>query len=245
MIPGFPLDGGRVLRSILWHFTDNLRRATHIASRIGSGFGLVLVGLGIFAVIGGNLGGVWSILIGLFIRHASKQGYQQVLIRQSLEGEPVRRFMNDQPVTVDPNKTVQELVDDYIYRYHYKLFPVVENDHLVGCVTLRQVREIPRDEWSQTPVGQIASDCDARNTVSADMDAMHALGRMNQSQVSRFMVVEEDRLVGIVALRDLLKFLSLKMELEDRSGLTGPGGMLPRRRQLDLPAEESSSPTGR
>jgi Zn-dependent protease/CBS domain-containing protein len=217
LIPAFPLDGGRVLRSILWGLKKNLRSATRISSKIGSAFGIFLIILGAFQFLRGNfIGGMWWFLIGMFLRGAAKTSYQQLLLRKALEGEPVKRFMKTDPVTVTPSLSVAQLVEDYIYKYHYKMFPIVEDtDRLVGCVTTKQVKEIPREEWNHRKLGEIAARCSAENTIGPQVDAMKALSIMSKTGVSRLMVTEGDRLLGIVALKDLLKFFALKVELEE------------------------------
>jgi Zn-dependent protease len=217
LIPGFPLDGGRMLRSALWYWKNNLRWATRIASQIGEAFGMVLILLGIIRVIlvGNFIGGMWLCLIGMFLRGAARQSYQQILMRHALEGEMVRRFMNTNPVTVSPAISVQQLVEDYIYKYHHKMFPVVDGGRLIGCISIQQVKETPRDRWSQRTVGQLVTSCSSENTVRPDDDAMKVLSMMNRTRASRLMVVDGDQLVGIIALKDLLKFFSLKVELEE------------------------------
>lgn len=217
LVPAFPLDGGRVLRSILWKVKGNLRWATRIASHVGVGFGVFLIVLGLFRVLAGNfIGGMWFFLIGMFIQSAAKMSYQQLVTRKALEGEPLKRFMKSDPVTVRPDMSVQRLVDDYVYRHHFKMFPVVENgDRLVGCVTTRQVKETPREEWEQRTVGDLAQSCSDANTIEPEADAVEALSRMRRNQASRMMVVENGRLVGVIALKDMLEFLSLKVELND------------------------------
>ncbi len=223
MIPGFPLDGGRVLRAALWHFKGNLQRATRTASSVGAGFGAVLIGLGILhLLLLDPIGGLWFILIGMFVRGAAKSGYQQVLIRQALQGEPVRRFMNSDPVTVPPSISVADLVENYVYRYHFKMFPVVDGERLAGCVSTQEIKKVPREQWSQRTVGELAAGCSETNTIAPDADAIEAFQRMNQYQVSRLMVVRDGTLQGILALKDLMKFLSMKLDLEgDNSvGLT-------------------------
>jgi Zn-dependent protease/CBS domain-containing protein len=218
LIPAFPLDGGRVLRSILWGARGNLRWATRISSTIGSAFGIGLIILGVFQFIYGNIiGGVWMFLIGMFLRNAAQMSYQQLLVRKALEGESVRRFMNVNPITVQDSITVAQLVDDYIYKYHYKMFPVLSGDRLVGCITTREVKEIPRENWTHETIREAASACSAENTISPNTDAIKALASMNQSGVSRLLVVEDGRLVGIVTLKDLLDFFSLKVELEEKN----------------------------
>ncbi len=217
LLPAFPLDGGRVLRSILWGAKGNLRWATRVSSAIGAAFGIGLIVLGIFQFISGNvIGGLWMFLIGLFLRNAAQMSYQQILVRKALEGEKVRRFMNTNPVTVQDSITVEHLVEDYIYKHHYKMFPVMSGDKLVGCITTRQVKEIPREAWSRETIREAASACSPDNTISPDTDAIQALARMNQGGVSRLLVVENGRLVGLVTLKDLLDFFSLKVELEEQ-----------------------------
>ena len=219
LIPAFPLDGGRILRSILWGWKGRLRWATRITSGIGSAFGLLLIALGVFTVVtqpGGFGAGLWLFLIGLFLRNAAQMSYQQLLLRRAFEGEPVSRFMQADPVTVPRGISVADLVHDYIYRYHFKMFPVVDDDgRLRGCVTTRQVRELAREEWERQTVGVLADQCDPVTTVGADTDAMQALSTMSRTGASRLMVVDGDRLLGILSLKDLLRFFSLKMELEE------------------------------
>ena len=217
LLPAFPLDGGRVLRSILWGAKGNLRWATRVSSAIGAAFGLGLIFLGVLRFISGDIiGGVWMFLIGMFLRNAAQTSYQQLLVRKALEGEPVRRFMNANPVTVPDSLTVAQLVEDYIYKYHYKMFPVMAGEKLAGCITTRQVKEIPREAWDRETIREAASPCSPENTISPGTDAIKALAMMNQSGVSRLLVVENGRLVGLVTLKDLLDFFSLKVELEEQ-----------------------------
>jgi Zn-dependent protease/predicted transcriptional regulator len=209
LFPAFPLDGGRMLRAALWSWKNNIRWATRVASRIGAGFGLLLI------IMGDFVGGMWSFLIGMFLRGAANMSYQQLLTRQALHGEPVSRFMEPNPITAPPAISIQELVEDYVYRYHFKMFPVVEGDRLVGCITTRQIKDIPREEWSNRTVGEVAEQCSGDNTIPSDADSLRALSTMSKTGASRLMVLDGDRLVGIVSLKDMLKFLSLKVELEE------------------------------
>jgi len=215
LIPAFPLDGGRVLRSVLWGLKDDLRWATGIASKIGGGFGFILISLGAINFFMGNiLGGVWLFLIGMFLRAASQTSYQQMVMRKALEGEPVRKFMVSDPVSVTPSLSLEDLVEDYIYRYHFKMFPVVDEGLLVGCVTLNQVKEVPRDERGRRKVQDLVKGCSEENAIGPDEDVMKALSLMKRMNKSRLMVVDAGRLVGIISLKDILGFLSLKVDLE-------------------------------
>lgn len=218
LLPAFPLDGGRVLRSILWKMKGNLRWATRIASRIGGGFALGMIFIGVLSFLSGNLiGGIWWFLIGMFLRNASQMSYRQVLIRRALEGEHVDRFMKPEIVTVSPSTSLEDLLNNYVYKHHFKMYPVVENGRLIGVISLSQLKEIPRDEWGRRTVGEIAERCTDGNTIDPGADAVKALERMGQSKKSRLMVVDRGNLVGILALKDMLDFLSIKLDFEPAS----------------------------
>lgn len=218
IIPAFPLDGGRVLRAALWSWKKDVRWATRVSSRIGSGFGLLLIILGVARMIGGDfIGGMWSLLIGSFLRTAAVMSYQQVVLHEALRGSSVRRFMKTDVVTVPREISVADLVENYFYKHHFKMFPVTAGEKLIGCVSTREVSRLPREEWQQQTVGAIAASCTPETSISADMDAIDALARMNKTRASRLLVTEGERLVGILTLKDLLRFLSLKIELEERT----------------------------
>lgn len=223
LIPAFPLDGGRVLRSILWQVKGNLRWATKISSSLGSAFGVVLIVFGLVSLLGGNIiGALWQVLIGMFLRNAAQMSYQQVLVRRALEGEPVSRFMNRDVITVPPSLTLDRLIDEFVYRHHHKMYPVTEGDLLIGCVTTREVQQVPREQWHETTVRDVAEQCGEDSTTTPDADAMEALTKLSRNGVSRMLVLTDGRLAGILSLKDLMKFISLKVELEgddDRSAL--------------------------
>jgi Zn-dependent protease/CBS domain-containing protein len=215
MLPAFPLDGGRVLRSGLWKLKNNLRWATKVSSQIGSAFGMALIILGGLNVLGGNLiGGVWWFLIGVFLRNASTGSYKQMEIRRALEGEHVSRFMKPDAVSVSSEVPVDQLVEDYFYKYQYKFFPVVDNSKLVGCINTQDIQQVPRGEWKEHKVGEIVHSCAPDNTVDPDADAVEVLANMSRTRKSRLMVVKGENLLGVVTLKDMLDFLSLKLDLE-------------------------------
>lgn len=215
MIPAFPLDGGRVVRSLLWMWKGELRWATRVASSLGSFFGLLLIMLGIVSIFMNNLiGGIWWFLIGMFLRNAASMSYKNILVREMLQGEPVTHVMKTDPVTVPRATPVSELVENYVYRHHHKMFPVIDDDRLIGCVSTKNIKELERDEWPRQTVGSIATPCDETNTISPQTDALHALSSMSRSGTSRMMVVENGQLLGILTLKDLMKFLQRKLELE-------------------------------
>jgi len=215
MVPAFPLDGGRVLRAALWHWKGSLRRATRVTTSLGSGFGIALIVLGLLNVLGGNfIGGIWWFILGLFVRGAAQMSYQQVLVRRGLEGIPVSRVMNNEPVSVGPDLRIAELVDDYVYRHHFKFYPVVEDERLVGCVSLDDIKTVPRDDWASTRVEDIMQDCSGDNTVGPDTEAIDLLQRMRPSDSGRLLVTRNGKLEGIVTRKDLLGFIAVKLDLE-------------------------------
>jgi predicted transcriptional regulator len=180
----------------------------------------------IYFIRGALLGGVWWALIGLFIRRASQMSYQRVLIRRALEGEIVARFMKRDPVTVPPDISISELVEDYVYKYHFKMYPVVEGGRLLGCISTKEIKEVPREDWRERKIMEVAQQCSPGNSIGPEADAITALSLMDKSRQSRLMVIENGRLVGLIALKDLLGFLAIKMDLSgevaERNLKSGP-----------------------
>jgi Zn-dependent protease len=215
LLPAFPLDGGRVFRALLWRRHGDLVRATRTAARVGTVFGAVLMGLGgVRVLLGDLLGGVWSFLIGLFLRQAADGSYQQVLVRRVLADEPVRKLMTVGPISVHPDVTLADFLNTYVYRYHHKLFPVQDNGHLVGVISTDQLRGVPRADWPFRKVSAVTVPLSDAATVTPDTGALQALGHMRQTGRSRLLVVDHGQLAGVLSVRDLLDFLALKLELE-------------------------------
>jgi Zn-dependent protease/predicted transcriptional regulator len=217
LIPAFPLDGGRVLRAILWGAWNDLRRATRVASSVGAGLGAGLMFLGVVQFfMGRSVGGIWTFIIGMFVRSAARSSYRQLLFRNALEGVPVRKFMVADAVTVKPGTTVEKLVDDYIYKYHFKMYPVVDGEDLVGCITLDQVKHLARADWASHNVGELARGCSPENTIRPDEDVMKALALMQRTGRSRLLVAEGGKLAGVISLKDIMGYIALKLDLEEQ-----------------------------
>ncbi len=214
LIPGFPLDGGRVLRSILWAIKKDIVWATRIASGIGSGFGVFLIVMGILSAFYNELlGGIWLCLIGLFLRGASRTSYKQLIIRKRLKGQKVCSFMITEPVTVLPTATIEEFIEGHIYRYHLALYPVVDKHiELIGFITPEEVKKIPREEWSERTVGETSLPCSSANTINPEAEATEAVSLMQKSGSETLMVVDGGRLAGVITLKDTLKILELRNE---------------------------------
>jgi CBS domain-containing protein len=216
LVPAFPLDGGRVLRSALWGMLGNLRRATYIASLCGQAFAWLLIAVGISNFVAGQIFyGLWLGLIGLFLNGAARSSYQQVVVRQMFRGERVSRFMNPRPIVVRPSLDLKSWVEEYVLRYHHKLFPVAANGAIEGVIATQALASFPREEWAKHSVGEaMRRDVQSLST-SAETDALKALGKMQRTGSSRLLVMDGDSLVGIVSLKDLLSFFDLKLELEN------------------------------
>ncbi len=216
LLPAFPLDGGRVLRSILWQLKSDLRWATRVSSYVGIFFAFFLIAYGFLRIAVGNLfGGMWMTLIGIFLHQAAHNSYRRLLVEKALEGESVERFMKSDPVVVSPSLSLERLVEDYIYQYQYKVFPVVESERLIGCVPVSRIKTVPREEWAHKTVGDLARPCSSENTVEPGMEAARLLSRMSETNNSRFMVVKDGRLLGMISVKDMLGFLSMKMSMEE------------------------------
>jgi Zn-dependent protease len=215
LIPAFPLDGGRVLRSVLWAATGSLRRSTRWAAFVGQGFAWLFFTFAVLLFFGGYVvQGIWIGVMGLFLYAAARGSYQQTVISEALRGEPVSRFMNPSPTVVPPSLGLRHWVEDYVYRFHRKTFPVASNGHLEGVISTSALENLPRDEWDRHSVGEVMSQDLQSLSISPSADALDALGRMQHTGSSRLLVTDGDRLLGIISLKDLLRFLELKLELE-------------------------------
>jgi Zn-dependent protease/CBS domain-containing protein len=229
LIPGFPLDGGRVLRSILWGISQNLRLATRWASWIGQFVAWIFIITGIAMVFGlslplfgtGFVSGLWMAFIGWFLNNAAVQSYQQVVIQDVLEGIPVSRLMQREPVAVHPDMSISQLVDGYIMQSDERSFPVMNDTQLVGLVSLEDIRKIPRSNWDTTQVSQIMTPSDKIEVVTPREDATQALDALNRRDVRQLPVIQDGHLVGMIRRRDILRWLQLQSEVH-------PGGMQPK-----------------
>ena len=215
LAPGFPLDGGRVLRAFLWGRWRDLRRATRVAAKVGIWLAFLLMGVGMVSILGGDLGtGIWWILIGLFLRNAAAGSYYELRTRELMRSRTVRDFMSGSPIAVNSNISLQQFVDDFVLRYHHEFFPVVDEGRILGSAGLEQLKAIPRNAWPTTTVGDVLAPISDRNAIEAQVGALAALRAMQQQKVSRLMVLDGGILVGILALKDLLKNLSLEVAVQ-------------------------------
>jgi len=217
MVPGFPLDGGRILRAAIWRKTGNVQKATRIASRIGSVFAIVLMIYGVVNLfVGQFIGGLWLIFIGFFLRQAAQSSYLLVMLRQTLGPLRVADVMRTPVVTVDASLSLRTLVDDYFLKYHYGSFPVLENGTLIGLVSLKDVKQVEMEEWTTATVGDIADREVARYALHPEHPAETLLHLIMKKGYGRLPVIYNDgRVVGIVSRRDLMETIKMMAYLEE------------------------------
>ncbi len=210
LLPGFPLDGGRVFRSLVWAITHDLRRATQIASITGQGFGWIFIVLGLASLVVPVLGKyitVWMALIGWFLVSAARSSYQQVVMRDTLSHVPVRDVMHPTVEAVPATLSVQQLVTDYFLRGSSSALPVELNGTVTGVVGVEDVQALPRDAWSGTLVSEIARPLTQEQTLHPDDDAWAATSRMAHGNRDRVLITEGDHVEGIVTRGSILRWL--------------------------------------
>lgn len=215
MIPGFPLDGGRILRAFLWDRWDDMARATKVVSQLGNGFAIFLIILGVLQVLFTRsfVSGIWFLLIGLFMKQSATGSYQAVMLRRTLEGVQVRQIMTENVVTVDWLISVDHLVHDYIYKHQFTNFPVFDRNEFIGMVSLEEVKKISKDLWDFKQVRDIMVPVEHVSCLKPTDDAAEALSKMISDDIGRMPVVEEGRLVGIVSRRDIMNLFKIKSDL--------------------------------
>ncbi|MER3416288.1 MAG: hypothetical protein C4297_08780 [Gemmataceae bacterium] len=218
LIPAFPLDGGRVLRATIWGLTGNYLSSTRIAGYVGIAFGwlLILFGAG-NVLIGGNLSGIWSIFLGLFLQNAAQQSIATAQVEELLGGIRVGDIMRRQPVAIPAHTLLANILEDFFLRYPYKAYPVVEDGRLVGMFTLHHLKDVPRDEWDMLDAAAVVTGDGNLPVLHPNDLVLAALRKMNETGYARLPVVENGLLVGILSKRDILGVL------EVRSGLAEAG----------------------
>ncbi len=211
LIPGFPLDGGRVLRALLWRLKGNLAWATRVAARTGSVFAIILIGLGILRAFSGELiGGLWFVLIGLFLRQSAEISYQQLVLRGGLSPYCVRDVMARNVMSVSAEATVAEVVDDFFWKHHVSSFPVVDHARVVGILGLDQVKPLSAEERARTRVRQLMLPISELLAVAPGDSLWNALEKLTRNGLGRVAVIEGGALVGYLSIKDVMHILAVK-----------------------------------
>ncbi len=214
LLPGFPMDGGRVLRSVIWKITGDIKKATRIASLSGQAFAFLLIFLGVARFLRGDFGGLWFILIGWFLQNASARGYEQVAVRSALQGMKAKDLMTTDFETVPPGLPVERLVDEYILRKKERVFLVTGLEGgLEGIICLEDVKAMPREKWPSATVGEIMTPRDKLQAVGPEADGNEILARLTSGDVHQVPVMDGSRVAGIICRTDLLREIQLRNEL--------------------------------
>lgn len=213
LIPGYPLDGGRVLRAIMWAITGNMDRSTLIAANTGRLFAFLLIFVGVAQIFTGNLGGgLWIALIGWFLDNAASGQIQQVMFRGLLTGHPVSQVMSAHCATISEDLPLQELVDRDILGAGERCFLVKRDDKAVGLITLHRIREVPRTEWAKTAAGQVMLPLEQLKCVEPDTELWSALEMMDRNGFNQMPVVRDQHVIGMLNREDAITFLATLQE---------------------------------
>jgi Zn-dependent protease/predicted transcriptional regulator len=216
LLPGFPLDGGRLLRAWFWQRTGDLRAATARAANWGSGIAMGLMVFGGLEIFSGALiGGLWLILIGMFLRGAARAGYVGVALEQSLEGLSVRDSMVSDPVTIEPDVSVADAVEHYFLKHGYTAFPVARDGHVAGLVSLSGVQHCRPPERARHQVGEIMQPVEDRIRIRPTASLSEALRRMAENDVSRLLVTDNGHLEGLITRSMIARFVQVRAAIEE------------------------------
>ena len=218
LIPGFPLDGGRILRATIWGFTKNLKLATRIASFSGKLVAFLLIIWGIRLIFSGlTLNGIWMIFIGWFLYNAATNSYRHLLIKDALREVKVEDLMITNFDTVPPDLSIQKLVDEFILRHRDRGFLVIEGGLVQGIVCLDDIKKMPRERWANTTIREIMITKNQLEKVSPGDDAGVALAKLTAKNIHQIPVVQENRVRGILRRNDILNYLQLHSNLVVKS----------------------------
>jgi len=208
LVPGFPLDGGRLLRSAIWKATGSISQATRIASLAGQAVGWLLVVGGVAFLLGGNLaGGIWFAFIGWFLVQGARASYEELQLRHLLRGVEARDVMASNLLRIPPDLTLQDAVDDYFMRYDHGAFPVEEQGRTIGLLTLRGVRRVPGDLWPTGRVRDHMLPLGDQVVVAPDARMDQVMGKLEDGGAGRVLVAEDGEVVGIITPSDLTRWL--------------------------------------
>jgi Zn-dependent protease/CBS domain-containing protein len=214
LLPAFPLDGGRVLRSIIWAITKNLQKATYLATRVGRVFAYILISVGAVSLFAGaGFQGIWMALIGFFLLQGAQASYTQVLLKEALAGIAIRDIMVKDVVSVPPGLSVRGLIERYFLTHGYGGFPVVEQRQVEGLVSLGDVKRVPPEDYDRLTVREVMIPLAERLIIAPEEDVSVALQRMAEEELGRLIVMERGRMLGLVTKTGLSRFLRMKLEL--------------------------------
>jgi Zn-dependent protease/CBS domain-containing protein len=214
LIPGFPLDGGRILRSIIWKITGNVKQSTRFASAVGQICAYFFMLLGIVEFFTGNFfNGLWIVFIGWFLLNAAQSAHRQMELQSTLQGVSVGQVMDPHPVTVPANISVQKLVDESFLPLGLRAAPVTQGEYLVGLITLTDIARVPREHWSDTPVGFVMCPLKQVSYTTMEQPLQDILNVMVTQGINQVPVVQEERVVGLLSRDAIMRYLQVQQRL--------------------------------
>jgi CBS domain-containing protein len=215
MIPGFPLDGGRVLRAAVWWVTGDAMRATRIAARVGQFVAFCFILFGVLRFFGGaGLGGLWLAFIGWFLLEAARASYAQVEVSESLRGVRAGDVMTRECPVIDGRTNLQTFVDEHLLRTGQRCFVVEEQGRLGGLVTPHEVKAVERARWPYTTIDEVMRPLEQLRTVGPDIPVTEALEIMGREDLNQLPVVRDGRLEGIISRGHVLRLLQTRAEMQ-------------------------------
>jgi Zn-dependent protease/CBS domain-containing protein len=212
LIPGYPLDGGRVLRAIVWAITGSMDRSTLVAANAGRFFACLLIFVGVWQTLSGNFGGLWIAFIGWFLDNAASVQIQQVMFRGLLTGHRVSEAMSTHCAVIPDDLTLQQLVDEQILGSGQRSFLVNQGDQTVGLITLHRIKDVPRPEWATTSAAQAMLPFEQLKCVNPDTDLWSALQEMDRNGVNQMPVIRDQQVIGMLSREDAITFLRTLQE---------------------------------
>jgi Zn-dependent protease/predicted transcriptional regulator len=214
LIPGFPMDGGRVVRAYLWKKTNDFYYATRKASNYGQKIALFFITFGLFSIFVGFPGGLWLMLIGWFLHTASQTSYQQASLQETLSRVKVKDIMVRDIVFIPQDTTVDAAVNEYFLKYGYGGFPVVEGGNFLGFLTLKDIRNVRKERWKETRVSEIFTPHDKRWELSQNESAIKSLELMISEDTGRLPVTEEGKLIGLITRNGIARYVKIMSEIK-------------------------------
>jgi Zn-dependent protease len=210
LIPGFPMDGGRVLRAAIWGKKKDYFFATQKASSIGRGIAVFFIFFGLFSMFTGGPGGFWLIIVGWFLYGAAHASYQQSTLQETLSGIKVKDIMVTDMKTLDPSLTVDKAVNDYFLKYGYGGFPVLDDGKFLGILTLKEVKNVPREDWGRVTVSAVFVPHEKKWEITQDADVVKALELMIKEDKGRIVVTEKDKIIGLITRNGIARYVQIK-----------------------------------
>jgi len=214
LIPALPLDGGRILRGIIWYYKDDYNFATKVAASLGRVFSYFLILMGLLMIFKGLIiNGIWLIFIGGFINQSAQSSYQYTTVQSLFKDLPIHRLMTPTVIAINYQETIKDVVQNYFYLYRHTCFPVIEDHKVLGIVTLDDIKKLPREKWEETNVFDLMQPLNENLTILIEGSSSDVFQKIMTNKVGRLLVFDEHKLVGIISKTDILNYINIHNQL--------------------------------